>query len=662
MDSSTVSPLEVLNAAIKSHNPFINAGIVKEQDIWGKGFPDVPSLNAHASDAVFQAIELVSTSQSSYDKVTSIAITAAQGVGKTHLLSRIRHRLERDGGALFVYAGVNNYTDLNLVKYQFQQTLTDSLSKTGSQEVMQWQEVAAAMANEGFKAINADAPSLSPQELLERFDKVYASWLARNKNLMDRLTKEVLRAKPNADPYIVRAILWTLSETRATFAIKWLSGEELANSNADAMGLPNPQKTNQDREAEALKIIQEILNLVSYYQPVIICFDEIDVENNCNDDGLTTPQVIADLVKRLHDTLEQSELGRGVVILTVMLPDTWTNKVNLMPGGTPDRVSKYTQRKAINLKTLGADSMVQLVTLWLQNFYEIRNLIPHNPLYPFQESEVRKYGKNGLTVREALKWCADNFNVEEDTLPVEPLERFQLVLDRESKLTRLNIIEDNDLINHALRFCFEALKGQTLNGETSTGEKLQEVTIEDVVDIEPKSKNQGWINFKVIGKEKDKVFKIGVAVLQYSHGKAVGAGMWRLIEYKTFDITRGCLVRSKIKEKKIHKNWDSYGHLKKLVEELGGEHVDLKLEEVRPLIDIYSVYQKRNSYQLTEEQIFDFAKPLTANNPLLLEILSDPSGQIDEDTIEGEELLNDFLNPLIVHETDDSDDLSELFN
>lgn len=662
MDNSAVSPIEVLNAAIKSHNPFINAGIVKEQDVWGKGFPDVPTLNAHASDAVFQAIELVRTSQSSHDKVTSIAITAAQGVGKTHLLSRIRHRLEREGGALFVYAGVNNYTDLNLVKYQFQQTLADSLSKTGSQEVMQWQEVAAAIANEGFKAINVNAPNLSPQELLERFDKVYASWFAKNRNLMDRLTKEVLKTKPNADPYIVRAILWTLSETQATFAIKWLSGEELANSNADTMGLPNLQKKNQDREAEALKIVQQILNLVSYYHPVVICFDEIDVENNCNDDGLTTPQVIADLVKRLHDTLEQSEMGRGVVILTVMLPDTWTNKVNLMPGGTPDRVSKYTQRKAINLKTLGGDSMVELVTLWLQNFYETRNLIPHHPLYPFAESELRKYGKNGLTVREALKWCADNFKVEEETLPPEPLERFKLALERESQLTRSNILEDNDLIHSALRFSFETLRGQTLDGETSTGEKLEQVTIEDIADIEPKSKNQGWINFKIIGKEKNKVFKIGVTVLQYSNGRSVGAGMQRIIEYKTFDITRGCLVRSKTKEKKIHKNWDSYGYLKKLVEELGGEHMDLKIEEIRPLIDLYSVYQKRNSYQLTEEQILDFSNLLTRNNPLLLEILSDPSGQIDEETIEGEELLNDFLNPLSVHETDDADDLSELFN
>ncbi len=662
MDSSAVSPKEALNTAIRNHNPFINAGIVKEQDVWGKGFPDVPTLNAHASDAVFQAIDLVRTSQSTQEKVTSIAITAQQGVGKTHILSRIRHQLRANGTALFVYAGVNNYTDLNLVKYQFQQTLADSLSNTGSQGVMQWQEVAAAMANEGFKAIDSNFPSLCSQVLVERFDKVCSSWSAKNKNLMDRLIKEVLKTKPNADPYILRAILWTLSETQASFAIKWLSGDELASSNANELGLPNPSKASQDRESEALKNIQQILNLVSCYNPVVICFDEIDVENNCNVDGLTTPQVIADLVKRLHDTLEPSDLGRGIVILTVMLTDTWIDKVNLMPGGTPDRVSKYTQRKPIDLKTLSGDSMVDLVTLWLREFYEQKNLKPHNPLYPFEESELRKYGKNGLTVREALNWCAENFKVDDEILPQEPLQRFYLALERESKVDHGDYLDEknNSLIINALRFGFQTLKGYKLECETSTGEKLEEVIIEDITDVEPKSKNQGWISFKVVGKEKDKVFKIGVAVLQYSHGRAVGAGMWRLIEYKTFDITRGCLVRSK--GNKIYKSWDSYSYLKKLVEELGGEHVDLKIEEIRELIYFYSVYNNRANYKLSEEQILEFSRMFTRENPLLLEILSDPSGQIDEETIEGEELLNDFLNPSTIEDTDNSDDLSELLN
>ena len=656
MTNSPVSPTEALNAAIQSHNPFTNTGIVKEQDLWGKGFPDVPTLNAHASDAVFQAIDLVRTSQSSQDKVTSIAITAQQGVGKTHLLSRIRHRLEREGGALFVYAGVNNYTDLNLVKYQFQQTLADSLSKTGSQQVMQWQEVAAAMANEA----GSGNPQI-PAELVKKFDQAYAKSLAQNKNLMNALQKQVLKKKQNADPYIVRAILWTLSETQAPFAITWLSGKELAQSNADALGLPNLSKTSQDREAEALKNIQQILNLVSSSNPIVICFDEIDVKNHSTDDGLPTELVIADLVKRLHDTLEHSEISRGVVLITVMLPETWILKVNEMPGGTPDRVSKYTQRNPINLKHINSNSLIELVTLWLKEFYQARNLVPPHPVYPFEESKLREFGKGTPTVREALKWCAENFKVCEEVLPPDPLDRFELALKKESELDIGDYLENNSLIADALRFGFQTLKGEKLEGKTSIGEKLNEVTIEDVTEVQPKSSNQEWINFKLIGKEKGNIFKIGVAILQHAHGKAVGAGMWRLIDYQQFDITRGCLVRSK--EKKIRQQWDSYKYLNKLVNELGGEWVDLKAEEIRPLINLYSIYQKWDSYQLSEEQIREFSKPLLLKNDLLLEILSNPSGEIDEESIEDDiQLIEGFLNPSNLEDTDDTDDLDELFN
>ena len=652
MDSSPVSPIEALNPAIQSHNPFSKAGIVKEQDVWGKGFPDVPTLNAHASDAVFQAIDQVRTSQSSQEKVTSIAITAQQGVGKSHIISRIRHRLEREGGALFVYASLDNYADLNLIKYQFQQTLAESLKHTGSQSVMQWQEVATAMANEGFKAISANTQNASPEQLVNNFDKVYAKWLAKNKNLMDTLTQKVLKTKPNADPDIVKAILWTLSETQAPFAINWLSGKDLAQFKADELGLPNPSKTSQDRESEALNTVRQLLNLVSSYNPVIVCFDEIDVINDSSDDGFTTPQIIADLVKRLYDTIHQSEIDQGVVFLTVMLPDTWTKKVNLMPGGTPDRVSKYTQRNPIDLKYIGGDSIVELVTLWLKGFYETRNLTPPDPVYPFKESQLREFGKGKPTVREALTWCAENFKVYMPPLPEDSSERFELALKRELEADLGDYLENNSLIADALGFGFQRLKGQ----------KLEEVTIEDVTEVKPKADNRGWINFKVIGTENGKVVKIGVAVIQSS----LVAGLRRLIEYQTFDLTRGCLIRSKSKIEQTKKNSEAHKLLDHLILKKCGELVDLIEEQIRPLLAVHSVYQKRGDYDLTEEQVFDFIsqKQLTFNNPLLREILSNPSGQMP--TVNDEEgltLIEDLTNPSTIDDTDDLADLiSDLIN
>ncbi|HLP89707.1 MAG TPA: ATP-binding protein [Nostocaceae cyanobacterium] len=660
MNNSAISPREALDAAIANDNPFVNAGIVKEQDIWEQEFLDVPTLNARVSDMVFQAIDLVRNSEQSKDKVTSILITAQYGTGKTHVLRRIHRKIQRDGNAFFIYCGGNNYTDVNLIDYQTQQILIDSLSKIGSQEVMQLQEVAAAMANEGFKNISANAPNLSPQALLEKFDKVHRTWSANKRDLLDKLTKEVLKSKPNTDPYLVRAILWTLSQSQAYFALKWLSGDELAASDADALGLPNLGKTNQEKEAQALKNIQQILKLVCDYKPVFICFDEVEALNDANEAGFRTPQIIAALVKRLHDTLEQSELSQGVVMFTVMFPDTWSSQIEGFLGGTKDRISKYTNGKPIELDYVNGNSMVELVTVWLQDFYESKNLKPHDPLYPFQDAELRKFGQQAKpTVREALRWCAEKFKLQE-TLPSDPFERFKLALDREKQAERKNYLEDNSLIGYALRFAFQALKGQIIEGETATGEKLNKVIIENVVDVEPKSKNQGWINFKIVGQERGKEFKIGVTVLQYANLGSVYAGMWRLIEYELFDFTRGCLVRSK--SKKIRKNTDSYKYLNKLVEELGGEWIDLKDEEIRPLIDLYSLYQKCKYYQLTPEQIQEFARDSILNNPLLLEILSDPSGQIDPETIEREELLDAFFSDSQTNETDDFNDLSDLLN
>jgi hypothetical protein len=651
MDSSAISPIEDLNAAIQSYNPFSNAGIVKEQDVWGKGFPDVPTINAHASDAVFQAIEQVRTSQSSQEKVTSIAITAQQGVGKSHIISRIRHRLVGEGGALFVYASLDNYAELDLIKYQFQQTLAESLKYAGSQGVMQWQEVATAMVNEAGSG-NTQAPA----DLVKKFDKAYANSLAQNKNLMNALQKQVLKAKPNADPDIVRAILWTLSETQAPFAINWLSGKDLAQFKADELGLPNPSKTSQDREAEALNTVRQILNLVSYYNPVVVCFDEIDVINDSSDDGFTTPHIIADLVKRLYDTLHQSELGKGIVFLTVMLPDTWTHKVNLMPGGTPDRVSKYTQRKPIDLKYIDGHSLVELVTLWLKEFYEARQLMPPHPVYPFEESQLKEFGKGKPTVREALQWCAENFKVEEEELAKDPFERFELALKKETEADIGDYLEDTPLMAKALYFGFQTLKGQT----------VEEVTIEDVTDrFGKRGGRDRYINFKVIGKENTKNVKIGVAILQSSHHHTLATGLERLTDYERFDLTRGCLVRSKSEFKKLNRNTQYYKLIERLTSELGGEFVELIEEQIKPLIAINSIYQKREKYKLSEAEIFDVIsqKQLTFDNPLLREILSNPSGIIPDDAVEDDiQLIEDFLNPSSIDDADDSDDLSDLFN
>ncbi|MEY3333921.1 MAG: hypothetical protein RLZZ176_2224 [Cyanobacteriota bacterium] len=191
------------------------------------------------------------------------------------------------------------------------------------------------------------------------------------------------------------------------------------------------------------------------------------------------------------------------------------------------------------------------------------------------------------------------------------------------RLTKIEeYIEDSSLIAEALYFGFNTLKGKI----------LEEVMIQEITnDIKPKAHNKNFINFKIIGNENGKEVKIGVAVIQDSQS-TLNACLKRLNDYHTFDLTRGCLVRSHSKIKQMKKTAATYSLLNELILHKGGENVDLIEDQIRPLVAILAIYQKRQNYKLTEEQIFDFISQnkITFDNLLLREILSDPSGEIPE--------------------------------
>ena len=76
---------DVLQELIQNNNPFAEYTI-RTQDIWGKEFLDEPSLNSHASDAVFKCIEQLESRQIN---VMGITLRAEKGVGKVTLLAEL---------------------------------------------------------------------------------------------------------------------------------------------------------------------------------------------------------------------------------------------------------------------------------------------------------------------------------------------------------------------------------------------------------------------------------------------------------------------------------------------------------------------------------------------------------------------------------------------
>jgi len=634
-----MSSSENIDHAIKNSNPF-SIKFVDQHHIWGASFPDVPEINAPISDAVFNAIDQVSKSEL---PSIGIIISGEKGLGKTQIISRIRHRLQTEGKAFFVYMG--NYGDLDYLKSEFLQTLTSSLKRIGVEGVMQWQELAANM----FFAAIGDRPCTLKQLASGKF----ASIVNKNPKTPEKWANGICAKKPELNnPYLVKAILWTLSENHAPYAISWLSGQELTQSKADELGLPN---NSQKTELATFKTTCELLSLIGNYSNLVFCFDELDDPSN-NTRGFTRAQVVAALAKDLRNAISKC------VLLMAMYPATLRDEIKLaqMQGASYDR----TADKVLELDYLNSDTSVLLVRKWLEDFYTSKELAPPHPLYPFDESEIREIGKERPTARAILKWCSENWKASENISESSDDNKLSVIKDsnkldqetfspvKDAYENALQVIEesideymeDNAAVGYSLFYAFLSL--YTADVEID-GIKINDV---EWIDDTAKAVDKGYLHFRITAEENGKTIKIGVAAILNATGRFVGAALKRLIDYKKFGFTRGCLVRSYQIARGAAVPQEC---VRKLLKEQGGEWVVLIEDHIKPLLALGLIREKLENYDLTLEQLWDFTNEnrLVIDNPLIREILSDPSGQ------EPSELIDDDL-PISVP-NNSSDNITE---
>ena len=630
--SSKVSAELAILSALKANNPFERPAVVKEQSIWGDSFPDVDSLNAKASNTVFDALKRVRSSDSTLDKVMSIVFTAEKGIGKSHVIRRIRRRLQATSEGVLIYASTDKYGDLNYINSLFQQSVAESLEQLGSEGVTQWQEVATLMVTEALRVSGSTTKVPPAYDLVRKFDSAYYNSRKKDKDLVAELAKALRKVHPNLDAYVARAILWTLSEERGSLAVKWLAGESLDAQDAADLRLPPQQKSEGEKEAAAMIQVSKVLSLLNEYRSVVVCFDEIDTAA-VDQDGFPVGVIILDLVKRLFDSISSSQKGKGVVLMTMFIPDTW-RMVSQLRTASSEKISSY--GPPVELEYLNEQTTHELAALTLDKFYTKKNLVPPTPIYPFTEEEITAFAKGRPFPREALRWFAAKINEKVKALvpaSISYKERLEQAYQNALSQFEIEDLENNELIASALRFGFEKmteidkLKDQSVEG----------VVVKGVEDITPKGKNGGWLHFKVVGEENEAPVVIGVSALQHMHGLSVGAGFRRLLDTETFGLSRSCLVRSR--DRKIKRYWDSFEYYQQLVAE-GGEWVDLVADDLKPLLAIQYVYEHHEKFDLTIKRLnsLAFVRDVIRDNPLLKEILSRPEGAVVEEALEGEEI------------------------
>lgn len=612
-----------INQLIAQRNPFNRELATRKEEVWTGISIDYPAINSHVSQCIFRTINEIKDGQR---KVAGITIKAEKGLGKTHVISRLRNQLKDTEGNIFIF--IADYNDLDNIKEEFLGAVASSLNHEGSQGVKQCQVIATAFLNESF------GKDFSPQKWVANFSKVIP--------LMDKVINKCLKRHSfiTEDPDVLRAVLWTLSPSTllVSQACNWLSGKNISSSAAAKLDLPAEQNNFNAFERVCL-----LLGLISAFYQVVVCFDQTEGTEISQNAGFTKPQIIANLAMDLYNSI-----NRGIILFGVY-PDIWNHQIRALPAAEAviDRIGE----QIIELRGLSSDDVVGLVSVWLNAFYQNHGLIPENELYPFSEDELRTFGKQRATVRDVLQWCQKNWKVPEDTIshPEVEQDKSEIIKSAFDKvLLGLEIddfIENKEKISQALRFSFEQIVGQEIDG----------FIVDKIEDIQPRSYNANWIDFKIDGHDNGQFTSIGIATIQDSYGRGVQACLKRLIDYEQFGLTRGCLLRSKKISSSASKAQE---YLQELLNK-GGEWVLLKKEEILPLFALYEIYRHRED-EFTEEDLSQFIQEseIIKNNLLIREILSDPSGLAPEDAEDEEAILDAEVEDF--EDLEDSEDLAEL--
>jgi AAA ATPase domain len=613
MDKFAPSTIKDLNAAIRQDNPFEGRSTVSEPEIWGRQCPDFPSLNAHATTAIAQALEQV---RSGRYPVRAIALLAESGMGKSHVLSRIRHQLQAQGNGLFIYINAQQFTDTSLIRQQFLYALVNSLKYPGSQGVMQWQELAIFPLERALAISHPEATGLAAKKLIKKLNE---QPLVKNQAWVNQVTEILFKVQPDIEnPDLLRAIIWMLCNAQAPYARHWIAGRPIAKWKLDEVGLSD--RSGENRESSAWEMTMQILQTITQYLPVVIAFDRLE-SNDLSEAVVKKEQVAASLIKRLSDNLRQMQCRYGVVLLSAMTPLTWYEKVLPFLGKFSNYVSGQTE--PIALSPMDTSLMREVVAQWLAEFYVEHQITPPNPVYPFEYYQFSALMRENLTLQETIEWCADNFKPVE----VDPIEKVERIFKELLELDWHRELATDDHLADALYFCFTILVGKT----------VAQLDIETVTrPIQPSSENQNYIKFKISGIQKDRRSNIGVAVMQTRNGKTVGALFRRLIRSDLFNLTRTCLVRSQTQT--ISPLWKAYADFEMWKNRWQGRWIDVNPTEIVPLLALYELYRQRDNYQLTQTQVFEFIErsQLLEHNPTIIAILRSPPEEKSDETTEME--------------------------
>lgn len=366
--------------------------------------PDVKEYNQHAYNRIVRALGQLSRSQSQQEEPNSqgMLILGEAGTGKTHLLMRVARNLSGTNHILFVRKPNNEEAVFQHIWANIVSSLARYLPDSGTQR-NQLDDLLAhvfskVLIPELEQDIREDKDAEQKQRWVSRLTadpfnlfSMLGEGEQRQAN-MERIRRRTLRylqdKHPNVDQKIAHVLItycFVVTEDRKRLLLSWLSGQDIDEIEAKAVGLPtswvNLDHTSTDvaiqqqREEQALRAITTIGVLSTYYQPLILAFDQLE---GLRDHRRLTERW-GDAVREIFTTTP------NFLVVTCIFPSLWKSWFG--PELDPSASQRICQQY-VELERFGPHHGLSMLAAHLEPSF-IKHRLPTN-IYPFSSDDVAR--------------------------------------------------------------------------------------------------------------------------------------------------------------------------------------------------------------------------------------------------------------------------------
>jgi len=379
----------------QNSNPFDN---FYTGDFWQEEQDFTLTVDSIHQEEILQ-IENFIEQVSLYNRPRTILLAGDSGLGKSYLLSRLKHQLNKK--AFFVY--INPWPDRNYIWRHILRQTVESL-----------------------------------QQIPENQTESQLLLLVKSLNILKLETTHIYNARE-----FVNLLFNITNPELNTLACEWLRGDDLEQEDLDKLGV----KKAIDSEDAAQKTLRNFGIIAAKNQPIVLCFDQLDnIPRLANGD--LDLQTLFNVNTMLHN-----DQGNHFMIIISIITSTWReNQHNIQPADNA-RINKVIQLKPINLK--------QAEALWISRLYPLHKQAtpqPKSPIYPFAKNALeKKFPRKKTDPRNALKLGRDLFQFyKNERLGVggeiknEAVEELQLIWQKKYQEAKQTITKIRNFSNAEL--------------------------------------------------------------------------------------------------------------------------------------------------------------------------------------------------------------------